>query len=87
MAQATHNPAVTRTEVVEVKPATVTLHLSMEEAITIATLVAAVYGSCSSSPRKHTDAVYIALRKAGIQYTSASYESLVEKPRFKDNSL
>lgn len=87
MAQATHTPAVTRTEVVEVKPESVTLDLSKEEAVTLTTLLAAVGGHNRTSLRKHTDAIYEALTMAGIKWSQAQYETLGSRPYFKESSL
>jgi hypothetical protein len=54
MAQATHNPAITRTEIVEVTPETVTLTLSMEEASALMAVCKRI-GGTSTTPRRHFD--------------------------------
>ncbi|WP_018565010.1 hypothetical protein [Streptomyces sp. PsTaAH-124] len=45
----------------------VELALSLEEAEALATLTGHVMGDPVTSPRKYTDAVYFALRKAGVE--------------------
>jgi hypothetical protein len=87
MAQATHNPAVTRTEVVEITPGTVTLTLSMEEAVTLATLLASVAGCSRKSLRKRTDEIGHALGKAGVRWSPVEYDTMVKTPYFKECSL
>lgn len=87
MAQATHTPAVTRTEVVEVKPACITLELSNDEAVTLATLLVAVSGHNRSSLRKNTDAIFKALSTAGVRWSQAQYETMSSRPYFKESSL
>ncbi|MGW1673273.1 hypothetical protein [Streptomyces sp. NPDC002324] len=44
----------------------ITLTLSIEEAEALQALVGRVSGSTYASPRKHTDAIYIALDRAGV---------------------
>lgn len=66
MAQATHTPAVTRTKVVEIKPAVVTLHLSMEEASALLAVCRCVGGSPSETRRRHLDSINLALDNAGV---------------------
>ena len=53
---------------------TVTLTLSVDEAVTLHTVLANIGGDREAGPRKHTDAVYKALNSAGINYYgSAAY--------------
>lgn len=76
MAKASLQPAVTETKTVEVKPATVTLELTLAEAETLRYLTGSITGSSSKSRRSHTNAVYYALRAAGVshEHVSASVE-------------
>lgn len=54
--------------VTETKQATAyTLTLSQDEAEALQALTGYVTGSSSTSPRKHTDAVYSALERAGVR--------------------
>ncbi|MDR3502930.1 MAG: hypothetical protein P4L79_10130 [Legionella sp.] len=46
---------------------TVCLMLSEDEASTLQQLVGSILGDAEKSPRKHTDAIYIALMKIGIK--------------------
>ena len=87
MAQATHNPAVTETKVVEVTPETITLGLSKEEAVTLATLLASVAGCGRNSLRKRTDAIHTALIKAGVRWSQTEYDTMAKTPYFKECSL
>jgi hypothetical protein len=67
MAQATHNPAVTRTEIVEVAPETITLTLSMEEASALKAVCQRVGGDPYATPRKHFDSILDELRSVGVK--------------------
>lgn len=66
MAEAVHQKAVTRTEVVEVEPEKFVLTLTREEAEVLAIATWKVGGSPSGSSRKHFEAVDRALREAGV---------------------
>ena len=57
MAQATHNPAVTRTEIGEVTPETITLVLSMEEAKALRAVAVRIGGSAIDTRRVHFDKI------------------------------
>jgi hypothetical protein len=65
----------------------VTLRLSLEEARTLAVLVAKVGGSPDHSPREHTNAISSALRGVGITYQGSDEYALADgltSIRFKD---
>ena len=67
MAQATHNPAVTRTEIVEVTPETITLTLSMEEAKALLAVSQRIGGSAVNTRRVHLDKINNALWDVGVR--------------------
>jgi hypothetical protein len=64
MAQATHNPAVTRTEIVE---ATITLVLSPVEASALMAVCERIGGDPYGTPRKHFDNILKELRSVGVK--------------------
>lgn len=47
----------------------VTLTLTIEEAEALHAVVGSISGDAKSSPRKHTDGLYYALKRAGISTT------------------
>lgn len=51
---------------------TITLTLSVDEAVTLSLALASVAGSRENSPRKHTQAVAEALSKAGVDYARST---------------
>jgi hypothetical protein len=53
--------------ITETRTIGITLKLTLEEAITLQAVCGLIQGSSKESRRKHTDAVYHALRKAGIR--------------------
>lgn len=66
MASVSRTAAVTK--VVIDKPAGFTLHLSEAEAIALACVMSRVGGDPEKSDRKHTQAIYDALRDSGLYY-------------------
>lgn len=74
MAQATHTPAVTRNEIVEVTPEGVTLFLSMEEASALVAVCRRVSGSPVRSRRKYLSEIFVALLKAKVQHIEGDIE-------------
>jgi hypothetical protein len=73
---------VTKTEQV---PA-YTLTLSKDEALAVMVLVGNVGGSSHDTPRKHADAVYHGLRRAGLDVVSHDFQrQLKGTVRFEKN--
>ena len=64
MAHATHTPAITRTEVVEIQPEGITLKLSREEAKALVAVCKRIGGSAADTRRKHFDNIHQALWSA-----------------------
>ena len=87
MAQATHTPAVTRTEVVEIKPESVTLVLSMEEAKALVAVCKRIGGSPTVSRRKHFDSIADALRNAKVSESSNDFDQKLRAIYFTESSL
>jgi hypothetical protein len=59
--------AVKKTHTRTVSEVKVTITLTSEEAEALAAVVGSVGGDIESTPRKHTDAVFWALSKAGVK--------------------
>lgn len=74
MAQAKHNPAKVRTEVVEVTPESITLHLSMEEASALLAVCRRVSGSSVSSRRRYFDRMSLVLTSVSVTDESSDIE-------------
>jgi hypothetical protein len=55
---------------------TVTLTLSVDEAVTLAMVLANVGGNRETSPRKHAQAVFNALEKTGVGYYQSTAYTL-----------
>lgn len=87
MAQAKHTPAVTRTEVVEVIPATITLHLSIEEAQALLAVCKRIGGSSAFTRRKHFDSIQSALCSVGISESSSDFDPKLRAIYFTEPSL
>jgi hypothetical protein len=83
MAQATHNPAVTRTEVVEVKPETITLVLSMEEAAALMAVCKRIGGDTYATPRKHFDRMLSSLRNIAVKEEEYTFDDKYRSIHFK----
>jgi hypothetical protein len=83
MAQATHNPAITRTEIFEVTPETITLVLSMEEATALMAVCQRIGGDRYATPRKHFESISRELRSVGVKTKEYLFEDKYRSIYFK----